>query len=60
MFFFFSPGDAVSADARIVHKAGVVGLCLTKDRLFSIGIDGMLNTVDIGAGVWTLFFLYHG
>lgn len=43
-------GDAVSADARIVHKAGVVGLCLTKDRLFSIGIDGMLNTVDIGAG----------
>jgi len=43
-------GDAVSADARIIHKAGVVGLCLTKDRLFSIGIDGMRNTVDVGAG----------
>ena len=56
MYFFFSPGDAVSADARIIHKAGVVGLCVTKDRLFSVGIDGMRNTVDVGAGVCTLYF----
>ena len=52
---FSFQGDSVAGDSTIVHKAGVVGLSLTKDSVFSIGTDAMLTTLDVSAGVGTLF-----
>ena len=50
----FFQGDTVSGDSTIVHKAGIKGLSFTKGTLFSIGIDSVLNTLDVSTGVSTM------